>query len=60
MEPVFRPSCRLFHTLPIFITRSLRRAPVQVLVCRSADEEPRHPGDLDVSRWHEALLLEYP
>src|SRR6266568_7928911 len=24
MEPVFRPSCRLFHTLPTFITRSFR------------------------------------
>ena len=24
MEPGFRPSCRLFHTLPTFITRSFR------------------------------------
>jgi len=24
MEPVFRPSCHLFHTLPTFITRSFR------------------------------------
>ena len=23
MGPVFHPSCRLFHTLPTFITRSL-------------------------------------
>ena len=24
MEPLFRPLCRLFHTLPTFITRSFR------------------------------------
>src|ERR1700678_4636064 len=33
--------------------------PVQMLVWRSADEQPRRPGNLEVSRWHEALVVEY-
>ena len=48
MEPVFRPSRRLFHELPTFITRSFRNIKASALLSEAETTDRWFRGTKDV------------